>query len=147
MTTAWAQTVTTVWAQTVTTAWAQTVQRELRLYSVSSDCTVWAQTVTVRSELRCYGTNMKNYGRYGTKYHILPTDHIYLVTEWNFYSLTKYCTISKSVYVLHRVSMYYVTVVPKIDVGNQESELTMEEMILCRSHHKTRDGKNQTNCT
>ena len=25
----------------------------------------------------------------------------------------------------------------------QESKLTMEEMILCRSHHKTRDDKNQ----
>jgi len=50
-------------------------------------------------------------------------------------------------FVLHRVSMYYITVVPKIDVGKQESELTMEEMILCQSHHKTRDGKNQTNCT
>ncbi len=85
------------WAQTVTTAWAQTV------------------------------TNLENYGMYGTKYHILPMDHIYLVPEWKFYTLTKYCTISYSVYVLHRVSMYYVTVVPKIDEGNQDSEPTMEK--------------------
>ena len=69
-------------------------------YSVGSDCTAWAQTVqcglrllqsepTLYSGLRCYGTNMKKYGRCGTKYHILPTDHIYLVPEWKFYTLTK----------------------------------------------------------
>jgi len=68
----WAQTVTTVWAQTVTTAWAQTVQRGLRL--LQSEPTLY-------SGLSWYGTNMKKYGRCGTKYHILPTDHIYLVPE------------------------------------------------------------------
>ena len=76
----WAQTVTTVWAQTVTTAWAQTVQHGLRL--LQSEPTLY-------SGLRWYGTNMKKYDRCGTKYHILPTDHICLVPEWKFYTLPK----------------------------------------------------------
>ena len=66
VTTSWAQTVTTAWAQTVTTAWAQTVQSGLRL--LQSEPTLY-------SGLRWYGTNMKKYGRCGTKYHILPTEH------------------------------------------------------------------------
>jgi len=44
-------------------AWAQTVQHGLRL--LQSEPTLY-------SGLRWYGTNMKKYGRCGTKYHILP---------------------------------------------------------------------------